>query len=137
MCDDVDIDLLAAAVRNGTSDPKFNVDGIGGDVPDDLDFAYHITDGAHQATGFGDSDLNQMVNFVDFVNLSNDFGAIGVGWKKGNFNTDDRNNFNDFVALSNNFGMNFASAAVPEPAAVVVLGMGVVCLAAGRNQMRK
>ena len=44
-CNDLDIDLLAAAVRNGTSDAKFNVDGVGGDVPDDADFDFYITDG--------------------------------------------------------------------------------------------
>ena len=68
-----------------------------------------------------------IVNFNDFVKLSNDFGMSGTGWDQGNGNTDDVTNFNDFVRVSNNFGMNFASGSnVPEPAALVVLGLGVL-----------
>ena len=135
-CDDADIDLLADAVRNGTSDAKFNVDGLGDpNIPDDADFDFYITDDGFLSTGLGDSDLNMIVNFVDFVNLSNDFGVNGTGWARGNFNTDENTNFNDFVALSNNFGVNFASASnVPEPAALLVLGLGA--LAATIRRMR-
>ena len=135
VCDDADIDLLATAVRNGTSDPKFNVDGIGGDVPDDADFDFYITDDSMIGTGHGDADLNLIVNFVDFVSLSNDFGATGTGWARGNFNTDDNTNFNDFVALSNNFGTSFVSDGnnVPEPAAIGALGMLTLVLLRKRH----
>lgn len=124
-CDDSDIDLLAAAVRNGTSDAKFNVDGLGDpNIPDDADFSFYITNNSMIGTGFGDADLNMTVNFNDFVSLSNDFNVSGAGWARGNFNTDENTNFNDFVALSNNFGVNFAAeASVPEPAVAGVLGL--------------
>ena len=122
-CNDVDIDLLAAAVRNGTSDAKFNVDGIGGDIPDDGDFDFYITDDSMLSTGFGDHDLNMNVNFNDFVKISNNFNMMG-GWDQGNGNTDDITNFNDFVRMSNNFGMDFTSASnVPEPATVGAIGL--------------
>ena len=123
-CNDVDIDLLAAAVRNNTIDSKFNVDGIGGDIPDDDDFAFYITDDSMLSTGFGDGNLDMIVNFVDFVQLSNAFGMSGSGWGEGNYNTDNNTNFNDFVLLSNNFGTSFASGSnVPEPAAISALGV--------------
>ena len=133
LCDDVDIDLLAAAVRNGTSDSKFNVDGLGdANIPDDADFDFYITDDSMLSTGLGDHDLNMMVNFNDFVRLSNDFGGIGTGWGEGNGNTDNFTNFNDFVRLSNNFGMSFLAsdgANVPEPAALAILAIGALAVA--------
>ena len=127
-CDDVDIDLLASAVRNGTSDSKFNVDGVGDpNIPDDADFDFYITDDSMLSTGFGDHDLDFNVNFVDFVRLSNDFGMNGTGWGQGNGNTDDFTNFVDFVRLSNNFGNNFASGNnVPEPAAGALLAIATL-----------
>ena len=124
-CDDIDINLLATAVRNGTSDAQFNVDGLGDeDIPDNADFDFYITDTSMIGTGHGDADLNKIVNFVDFVSLSNNFGMTGTGWANGNFNTDDNTNFNDFVALSNNFGASFVSGSnVPEPAVMGALGL--------------
>ena len=126
-CDVVDIDLLADAVRNGTTDLQFNVDGLGDpNIPDDADFDFYITDESMLGTGLGDHDLNMIVNFNDFVVLSNNFGATPTGWAQGNGNTDDITNFNDFVRLSNNFGLSFASGSnVPEPAAI-----GLLCVLA-------
>ena len=133
-CNALDIDLLAAAVRNGTSDSKFNVDGLGDpNIPDDADFEFYITDDSMLSTGFGDHDLNFLVNFSDFVKLSNNFNITGTGWDQGNGNTDNITNFNDFVRLSNNFGQSFASGSnVPEPAALGLLGIG--CLLAVRRR---
>lgn len=133
-CDDIDIDLLAAAVRNGTSDSKFNVDGVGSDVPDASDFDHYITDSAFLATGFGDHDLNKNVNFNDFVRLSNNFGNTGTGWNQGNGNTDNATNFNDFVRLSNNFGKTFASNSVPEPASIALAAIGTLVLTTRRKK---
>ena len=138
LCDDVDIDLLAAAVRNGTSDSKFNVDGLGDpNIPDDADFDYYITDDSMLSTGFGDADLNQQVNFTDFVSLSTNFGSTGAGWAQGNFNLDDTTNFMDFVALANNSGSDLSSGVsaqetVPEPASLVLLFLTVGLVAKRR-----
>ena len=86
---------------------------------------FYITDDSMLSTGLGDHDLNMIVNFNDFVKLSNDFGNTGTGWDQGNGNTDDVTNFNDFVRVSNNFGMSFASGSnVPEPTALVLVAIG-------------
>ena len=123
ICNQTDIDLIAAAVRNMTSDSQFNVDGVGDpNVPDNNDFNFYITNDTMIGTGHGDANLDFLVNFVDFVNLSNNFGSSGTGWLTGNFNTDDVSNFNDFVLLSNNFGISFVSGSnVPEPASLGVI----------------
>lgn len=134
LCDQVDIDLIAAAVRNMTSDSEFNVDGLGDpDIPDNNDFDFYITDDSMIGTGHGDADINFLVNFADFVSLSNNFGTSGTGWATGNFNTDDISNFNDFVLLSNNFGLSFASGNVPEPAAIGAMGMLTLVLLRKRH----
>ena len=126
-CDDADIDLLAAAVRDGTSNSLFNVDGQGDpNIPDDADFDFYITDNSMIGTGFGDYDLNFLVNFNDFVRLANNFNLTGTGWGQGNGNTDDITNFKDFVRLSNNFGMSFVSGvSVPEPSAAAMFFLAV------------
>lgn len=127
LCNQTDIDLISAAVRNMTSNAPFNVDGVGDpNIPDINDFNFYITNDTMIGTGHGDANLDFLVNFNDFVNLSNNFGSSGTGWLTGNFNSDDVSNFNDFVLLSNNFGMSFASGTeVPEPA-----GIGVITLLA-------
>lgn len=126
-CDD--IDLIRSAILATTSDPIFNVDGAGGDIPTEADFDFLITDII--GTGRGDGDLNKIVNFADFVLLSNNFDLTGTGWKQGNFNLDTLTNFVDFVELSNRFGMVFTSGdpkQVPEPAALIVMCVGILPL---------
>ena len=137
LCDNADIDLLAAAIRNGISDVKFNVDNLGADVPDQGDFDYYLTDAAMLDTGFADGNLDQIVNFDDFVLLTNNFDMSPTGWAQGNYNTDDKTNFNDFVILTNNFNMSFAAdrISVPEPATVGLFAFGALVLS-GRLQCR-
>ncbi len=81
-----------------------------------------------------DHDLNMIVNFNDFVKLSNDFGNTGTGWDQGNGNTDDLTNFNDFVRLSNNFGMSFVSGSdIPEPMALALVAIGGLVVTSRRR----
>ena len=138
--DQIDIDLLRLAVINMTSDPDFNVDGIGVfNIPDAADFDHMIT--VILATGFGDGDLNQIVNFADFVQLSNNFNLSQTGWLEGNYNLDENTNFEDFVLMSNNFNMVFSSgsneSAVPEPVSGIlwslILMFSTIRQSAGRK----
>ena len=72
-------------------------------------------------TRFGDADLNHIINFEDFVALTNSFGLPG-GWANGNFNLDFISNFEDFALLLNNFGSVFIN--VPEPVSLLPLALG-------------
>ena len=67
------------------------------------------------ATGLleGDADANGMVDFSDFLVLSQNFGGSG-DYSDGDFNCDGEINFSDFLVLSSNFGETSASS-VPEP----------------------
>ena len=117
LVNEADIDQLRSAIDMMQSDPRFDVNGAGGNVPDAADFDFLISNILN--TGHGDADLNRVVNFDDFVVIANQFGNNGTGWGGGNFNLDFSTNFSDFVLLSNNFGMDFTAhdTLVPEPAA--------------------
>ena len=115
--DDLDIDTLRNAILASTRDPDFNVDGVGGDVPNESDFDFLIE--RIIGTGRGDGDLNLVINFADFGLLSNNFGGIGTNWSEGNYNVDRVTNFADFAELSNRFGTDFRPQ-VPEPATWVL-----------------
>ena len=69
-----------------------------------------------KGTLFGDTDLNQTVDFSDFLALSEAFGGEG-GWAQGDFDGSGDIAFPDFLALSDNFGSSVAAspATVPEP----------------------
>ncbi len=121
-----DIDLLAAAVRSGSSDTDFDVTGDGNVNSSDYDFWIDSIYG----TLAGDSTLNREVDFNDFLPLADKFGGAG-GWADGDYDGDGQVLFNDFVALAQNFGLN-APAGSGEPeddllvaAAAHVRGSGV------------
>lgn len=52
----------------------------------------------------GDSNLDNQVNFADFIVLANNFGRDAAEWSEGDFNGDQRVTFEDFVILVQNFG---------------------------------
>lgn len=79
----------------------------------------------------GDANLNGIVNFEDFVQLSNNFNANETLWQDGNFNQDGITNFEDFVLLANNFGSmvpNGLAVVVPEPASWLIVALGAAVL---------
>ena len=128
---------------------SMDVDGINVDddenpYPDEADFEFFITgfttgskaDDRYLRTLHGDFNLDRVVNFTDFVLLSNNFGSGDESnpalWSQGNGNTDLVTNFADFVLLSNNFGLTaggIASANVPEPASLALVAIGVLAVA--------
>ena len=118
-----DIDLLRDAINTSSTDPQFNVNS---DSSLDVgDLSYLVT--TIIGTGFGDTDLNFVVNFNDWINLSNNFGKSGTGWAQANFMLDNQTDFFDFVILTNNFGMSFAASKIPEPTGVALLFLGALC----------
>ncbi len=86
----------------------------------------------------GDADGDGEVQFSDFVILSENFGDSG-GYTRGDFDKDGEIQFSDFVILSENFGLTGGAeaAAVPEPSAVALIGLGgvIVGLTRRRHQM--
>lgn len=104
-----DIDLLSAAVFEGATDAVFDVNGDG--QVSDADRVMWVE--SLVGTSFGDADLNNVVDFTDFLLLSSHFGEAG-GWNSGDFDGDGEVTFTDFSVLSNNFGAKKLTA-VPEP----------------------
>ena len=75
----------------------------------------------------GDIDGDGAVGFTDFLVLSANFGMTG-GIAEGDIDGDGSVGFPDFLVLSSNFGQSAAVAAVPEPTAISMLGLGGLLL---------
>jgi hypothetical protein len=73
----------------------------------------------------GDTNLDGVVNALDFNALASSYGSSGKDWFNGDFNYDGIVNTADFTAIAANFGqaMSFAApplgTVVPEPASLI------------------
>ena len=124
---DNDIDLLSAAVRNGSLNQAFDLTGDGNIDRQDREF--WVQNLAN--TFFGDANLDQQVEFGDFLVLSGNFSRE-VGWASGDFDGSGRAEFADFLLLSANFGNTRMepSGVVPEanlPASLSI-SLGVIIM---------
>ena len=120
----LDIDLLRQAILGSTTNPDLNLNGIGGDIPDEEDFDFLISNII--GTARGDVDLNRTINFDDFAVLSTNFNMLGANWDRGNVNIDNITNFADFVEISNHWGITLTSTEpIPEPSALLSLWCGL------------
>lgn len=128
-CDDLDIDLLAAAIRAGKTEPRFDVNSDG--WVNEPDRVYYIEE--LKNTYIGDSNLDGQFNTSDFV-LAFQRGEYedGIvensGWAAGDWNGDGEFGTTDFVFAFQGGaferGPRAATAVVPEPT-----GMGLLFLA--------
>jgi hypothetical protein len=140
-----DVDLLTRQIAASANEPEFDITG------DDLVNINDLTrwlsvaageNGFSEAFVQGDTNLDGVVDFTDFVNLNNNWQATTlnnetpVAWSAGDFDGNGIVEFADFVAQNNNWQRAIASAraaAVPEPSAVTLLIFSVV-LAKRRRQ---
>ena len=60
-------------------------------------------------TALGDTNLDGVVGFGDFLALSGNFGRTDATWRDGDFNGDGVVDFFDYLTLSRNFGFDRAS----------------------------
>lgn len=122
--DGMDIDALYAAIASLSSNRRFDLNGDGFVLASDVSTL--VRDVLN--TEFGDADLNGVVDFPDFLTLSQNFNAAG-GWAAGDFDGTGFVRFSDFLLLSQNYGSTAAAATAPEPNSTLlgILGFAVVC----------
>ena len=97
--DVADLDLMEAAIRTGSTDSGFDVNGDGTvNLSDQMLLVEELL-----GTRAGDADLNQRVDFNDFLTLSRNFNDAGA-WGTGDFDASGTTAFPDFLMLSSNFG---------------------------------
>lgn len=108
----LDVDSLSEQIRTVSFDPVYDLNSDG--AIDELDRLAWVTEIAR--THLGDTNLDGLVDFKDFVSLSSSYGKVG-GWAEGDFDGSGDVTFSDFVLLSESFGQpRVSAAAVPEPA---------------------
>ncbi len=117
-----DIDLMVAAIAADVMG-DFDITADGDVTESDLE---ELLAGV-LGTVRGDVDLDGVVDFGDFLVLSQSFGQPG-GWGQGDFDGNGLVDFPDFLTLSGNFGAGPEVQTVPEPSAnaYVLLCLGVL-----------
>ena len=87
-----------------------------------------------------DFDGNEVVEFADFLVLSNNFGSAVDQYDQGDADCNGEVNFSDFLQLSENFGLSLAAAGsqpVPEPTSRFLLTLPAILLMCGRKRERE
>ncbi len=130
-----DIDRLSTAIRDGLTDPEFDVNADGQVNLDD--HTYWVE--SLKQTWFGDADMNFLFNTADLVAVLSGGKYetnLDAGWADGDWTGDARFGTGDFVrALANGGyeqgpypGPAAAVQAVPEPTGILLLIFGWIGL---------
>ena len=130
-----DIDILAAAIRNGVNSTIHDLNGDGQVTSADKDKL--IRDILH--TEYGDFDLSGIVDVGDYTTWADNSGTTDAGWKNGDANGDGLVDSSDYTSWADMIG--FVSGvsqrtATPEPGTIALLCTGGV-LVLSRRKSRK
>jgi hypothetical protein len=134
-----DIDLLNMAIRDGATDPIFDVSGDGNVGADDRKHWVEVL----KSTYFGDSNLDGEFNTSDFVFVftAGEYEDTIDGnstWADGDWSGDGDFNSSDFVLAFQGDGYEKGprtlANAVPEPSAIAIYALGVAALFGGRRR---
>ena len=136
-CDVADLNDLQSAL--GSNDSTYDLDGSGtvdaADTNSWLDLAGNENVG--QPYVRGDADLNGRVDAQDLNALGTNWQSSDMPqWQDGNFNGDPIVNAQDLNEIGQNWqsGVAAATAAVPEPAGMALLGTALLSFAALRRR---
>jgi hypothetical protein len=135
--DAADIDLLTTMIRTNPSERTFDLNNDG--TVDDADLTKWRTDAAtHNGFGapylVGDSNLDGSVNAADLNNVALNWRQDDAPrWSAGDFKVDGSVNALDLNELALNWQQSIpmastASAAVPEPSALVLAAFGLALI---------
>jgi ELWxxDGT repeat protein len=98
--DEADIEVLAAAIADGSTDLRFDLTADGQVTGEDLT---HLVVGILE-TSFGDTNLDGRVDRADLAAVAANLGATDrPGWRSGDVNGDGRVNLRDLMTVKNNF----------------------------------
>ena len=107
----------------------------------EVEFVQQRREGCVPVDFAGDVDLDGSVAFLDYIALKRQIGSTaGAMWGDGDFDFDGDVDRLDFLALRGAFGETVgspAAAPVPEPTAVLLLGVGASVLLGRRRAERR
>lgn len=134
----LDVDSLTAEIAAGTNNLAFDLTGDGSVNIGDLDKwrldAGSANIGAGRAYLVGDADLSGAVDGSDFGIWNSNKFTNNTAWCRANFNADNQVDGSDFGYWNASKFTSSDGAMVPEPAAMVAMGVGLLGLAMARSR---
>lgn len=135
LIDQADIDILYSSYADNNK-RKFDLNESGTVGQNDVDYLVHTL----LQTEYGDTDLDGDVDGVDFLNWQVGYGGDN-GWAGGDIDGSGNVDGADLSIIMTNYGyvspfFLAAAQAVPEPAALVMCGAALICVAVRRPRFR-
>jgi hypothetical protein len=134
-----DIDLLAAAIRQGVYNPNHDLNGDGRITTADREKL--IRDILH--TEYGDFNLNGSVTAADYIIWANNYGELDLGWRNGDANGDGAIDAGDYTLWADTMGLVYqaetsqAGTPTPEPATTALLCTGGMFVLSRRRSRKR